>query len=48
MKTALITGARGQDAFYLGKLLLSKTILYLLTRNNSDTYFKKVFLNMEI
>ena len=43
-KTALITGARGQDAFYLGKLLLSKNyIVALLTRNNSDTYFKKVF-----
>ena len=34
-KTALITGARGQDAFYLGKLLLSKNyIVVLLTRNN--------------
>ncbi len=43
-KTALITGARGQDAFYLGKLLLSKNyVVVLLTRNNSDTYFKKVF-----
>jgi len=43
-KTALITGAKGQDAFYLGKLLLSKNyIVVFATRQNNKSYFKKVF-----
>ena len=47
MKRALITGANGQDAFFLTKLLLSKNYKVKLTtryKNNSHLkYLSKVF-----
>tara|TARA_B100001250_G_scaffold286226_1_gene248237 strand:+ start:2229 stop:3194 length:966 start_codon:yes stop_codon:yes gene_type:complete len=42
MKTALITGAKGQDAYYLTKLLLKKNYRVLLTTRKYDqTYFNQ-------
>ncbi len=49
MKRALITGAHGQDAFFLTKLLLSKNYKVKITtrnKNNSQLkYLNKVFKN---
>ena len=39
MKTALVTGAKGQDAFYLTKYLLEKDYCVVLTTRNYDKLF---------
>ena len=39
MKFALITGANGQDAFYLTKYLLEKNYCVVLTTRNYDKLF---------
>jgi len=39
MKKAIVTGARGQDAYYLTKLLLSKNYEVILTTRKKDNSF---------